>query len=94
MGAPHLDSIQIEEYQGRGGSRSLVPVRERVIARNVKEVGGGHFEHVGVEVLTAHARPGHLHGGFEQAQVPDFRRSAETPDLVEVDEKHFLEFEE
>lgn len=91
---PQLDPVQLEEDQGGCGTDAFVTIEEWMIPDEVKEIGGGHLEDVGMEVLARGAGARHGNGGLEQPEVPDAVGPAVSVDLIAVDLQDLGEVEE
>src|SRR6266508_2729930 len=63
------DAVQVQEHDRSEEARSLVPVDERLILRDVERVGRRHREQALVSELAARGRAWHGDGGLQQARV-------------------------
>ena len=61
----HINAVHVEEYERARRTRVLVPVEERVVARDMELVGPCHREDVLVQVLPRVHRFRHGDCGYE-----------------------------
>lgn len=68
-------AIEQQENQCRDSPCALVAVDERVVADNMKKVGRGHFQNIGMEEIAVKSSHRHGQRRFEQPQVADAGRA-------------------
>ncbi len=91
---PHFDAIESQEDQSRHDSDAFVAIHEGVVLDNVEEVGGCHFEKIGMQILSTMGRLRHGDGGVQQSHVADPSVASIPLDLISVDFDHLIQTEE
>ena len=71
--------------------RTLAKKRRNLLLVRVKQVSGGHFKKIGMQVATAEAGLRHGNRRFQKGQVTNALASAVSSDLIGVDLKYFLQ---
>ena len=59
-------AIEFQKAEGRHCTSTFVSIDERMVLNDMEEVGGCHFEEIGMQVLISKPRLGHGDSRFQQ----------------------------
>ncbi len=78
-------AVHRQENDRRHRTGSFVPVHERMILDDMKEIGRRHIKDVVMQITPAELDSRRRQGGLQKPDVPDVHNSAIPLDLVAVD---------
>jgi hypothetical protein len=87
----YLNPIEGQENQSCHDPHPLVSIHEGMVLNNVEEVGGCHFEKIGMQILSTMRSLRHANGGLQQAHVADPGMASVPLDLVSMDFDHLIQ---